>query len=233
MWMECISDRAYANREDLAATSCACCAKRSRACSPPGGARPARRAGALGSRLQRPGDAAQLHVRRAVGEKSDSPIELAFARDLVNAVTKVSRSSASRCTCAAATGPPTKPRRSSGDYRPLADTLRGDARRHLAARAVHAARRRDGGPARPAGALSHRRGRRATRSTRTSNRSTRSSPTCSGDRPVRQPSACCSRPIAASPRSRTTRSTPRRLRKPNSPRLRKRRQKLRERHRIH
>jgi 5-methyltetrahydropteroyltriglutamate--homocysteine methyltransferase len=87
MWMECISDRAYANREDLA-RDIVRVLREEIACLLAAGTALVQLDEPVLSEVVFTGPANQRSFMcGALSAKSDSPIELAFARDLVNAVT--------------------------------------------------------------------------------------------------------------------------------------------------
>jgi 5-methyltetrahydropteroyltriglutamate--homocysteine methyltransferase len=123
MWMECISDRAYANREDLA-RDVVRVLREEIACLLAAGAALVQLDEPVLSEVVFSGPATQRSFMcGALSAKSDSPVELAFARDLVNAVTEgfpLDRLALHMCrgNWTADEGAAL-----SGDYRPLADTL--------------------------------------------------------------------------------------------------------------
>lgn len=123
MWMECISDRAYANREDLA-TDIVRVLREEIACLLAAGAALVQLDEPVLSEIVFSGPANQRSFMcGALSAKADSPIELAFARDLVNAVTAgFPRERLALHMCRGNwTADETKAL--SGDYKPLVDTL--------------------------------------------------------------------------------------------------------------
>jgi 5-methyltetrahydropteroyltriglutamate--homocysteine methyltransferase len=123
MWMECISDRAYASREDLA-KDVVRVLREEIACLLAAGAALVQLDEPVLSEVVFSGPATQRSFMcGALSAKSDSPIELAFARDLVNAVTEgfpLERLALHMCrgNWTADEGAAL-----SGDYRPLTQTL--------------------------------------------------------------------------------------------------------------
>ncbi len=88
MWMECISDRAYANREDLA-QAIVRVLREEIACLLAAGTALVQLDEPVLSEVVFSGPATQRSFMcGALGAKSDTPIELAFALDLVNEVTR-------------------------------------------------------------------------------------------------------------------------------------------------
>jgi 5-methyltetrahydropteroyltriglutamate--homocysteine methyltransferase len=123
MWMECISDRAYANREDLA-QDIVRVLREEIACLLASGAALVQLDEPVLSEVVFSGPANQRSFMcGALGAKGDSPVELAFARDLVNAVTKgFPRERIALHMCRGNwTADETKAL--AGDYQPLVDTL--------------------------------------------------------------------------------------------------------------
>ncbi len=123
MWMECISDRAYANREDLS-RDIVRVLREEIACLLAAGTAMVQLDEPVLSEIVFSGPANQRSFMcGALSAKSDSPIELAFARDLVNAVTAgFPRERIALHMCRGNwTADETKAL--SGDYRPLVDTL--------------------------------------------------------------------------------------------------------------
>ena len=123
MWMECISDRAYANREDLA-RDVVRVLREEIACLLAGGAALVQLDEPVLSEVVFSGPASQRSFMcGALSAKSDSPVELAFARDLVNAVSAgFPRERLALHMCRGNwTADETKAL--AGDYRPLVQTL--------------------------------------------------------------------------------------------------------------
>ena len=123
MWMECISDRAYANREDLA-KDIVRVLREEIACLLAAGTALVQLDEPVLSEVVFSGPANQRSFMcGALSAKADSPIELAFARDLVNAVTAgFPRERIALHMCRGNwTADETKAL--SGDYQPLVDTL--------------------------------------------------------------------------------------------------------------
>ena len=88
MWMECISDRAYANREDLA-QAVVRVLREEIACLLAAGTALVQLDEPVLSEVVFSGPATQRSFMcGALGERRDAPIELAFARDLINEVTR-------------------------------------------------------------------------------------------------------------------------------------------------
>jgi len=123
MWMECISDRAYATREDLA-RDVVRVLREEIACLLAAGAALVQLDEPVLSEVVFSGPATQRSFMcGALSAKSDSPIELAFARDLVNAVTEgfpVERMALHMCR---GNWTADEGKALTGDYRPLAHTL--------------------------------------------------------------------------------------------------------------
>jgi len=123
MWMECISDRAYANREDLA-RDVVRVLREEIACLLAGGAALVQLDEPVLSEVVFSGPASQRSFMcGALSAKGDSPVELAFARDLVNAVSAgFPRERLALHMCRGNwTADETKAL--AGDYRPLMQTL--------------------------------------------------------------------------------------------------------------
>ena len=123
MWMECISDRAYANREDLS-KDIVRVLREEIACLLAAGTALVQLDEPVLSEVVFSGPANQRSFMcGALSAKADSPIELAFARDLVNAVTEgFPRERIALHMCRGNwTADETKAL--SGDYQPLVDTL--------------------------------------------------------------------------------------------------------------
>ncbi len=123
MWMECISDRAYANREDLA-RDIVRVLREEIACLLAAGAALVQLDEPVLSEVVFSGPASQRSFMcGALSAKSDSPVELAFARDLVNAVTEgfpLDRLALHMCR---GNWTADESKALAGDYRPLASTL--------------------------------------------------------------------------------------------------------------
>lgn len=123
MWMECISDRAYANREDLA-KDVVRILREEIACLLAAGVALVQLDEPVLSEVVFSGPATQRSFMcGALSAKSDTPIELAFARDLVNAVTEgfpLERLALHMCR---GNWTADESAALAGDYRPLASTL--------------------------------------------------------------------------------------------------------------
>ena len=123
MWMECISDRAYANREDLA-RDVVRVLREEIACLLAAGTALIQLDEPVLSEVVFAGPATQRSFMcGALSARSDSPVELAFARDLVNAVTAgfpLDRLALHMCR---GNWTADEGKALSGDYRPLIDTL--------------------------------------------------------------------------------------------------------------
>ena len=123
MWMECISDRAYANREDLA-TDIVRVLREEIACLLAGGAALVQLDEPVLSEVVFSGPASQRSFMcGALSAKGDSPIELAFARDLVNAVAAGFPRERLALHMCRGNWTADEGKALSGDYRPLVDTL--------------------------------------------------------------------------------------------------------------
>ena len=123
MWMECISDRAYANREDLA-RDIVRVLREEIACLLAGGAALVQLDEPVLSEVVFSGPATQRSFMcGALSAKSDSPIELAFARDLVNAVTEGFPRERLALHMCRGNWTADEGKALSGDYRPLVNTL--------------------------------------------------------------------------------------------------------------
>ena len=123
MWMECISDRAYANREDLA-RDIVRVLREEIACLLAAGAALVQLDEPVLSEVVFSGPATQRSFMcGALSAKSDSPIELAFARDLVNAVTEGFPAERLALHMCRGNWTADEGKALSGDYRPLANTL--------------------------------------------------------------------------------------------------------------
>ena len=122
MWMECISDRAYANREDLA-RDVVRVLREEIACLQAAGAALVQLDEPVLSEVVFSGPAYQRSFMcGALSAKSDTPVELAFARDLVNAVTDgfpLERIVLHMCR---GNWTADEGKALSGDYRPLVET---------------------------------------------------------------------------------------------------------------
>jgi 5-methyltetrahydropteroyltriglutamate--homocysteine methyltransferase len=123
MWMECISDRAYANREDLA-QAVVRVLREEIACLLAAGTSLVQLDEPVLSEVVFTGAATQRSFMcGALGEKRDTPIELAFARDLINEVTKgfpLKRIAVHMCR---GNWTADEGKALTGDYTPLVDTL--------------------------------------------------------------------------------------------------------------
>ena len=123
MCMECISDRAYANREDLA-RDIVRVLREEIACLLAAGAALVQLDEPVLSEVVFSGPATQRSFMcGALSAKSDSPIELAFARDLVNAVTEGFPAERLALHMCRGNWTADEGKALSGDYRPLANTL--------------------------------------------------------------------------------------------------------------
>ena len=123
MWMECISDRAYANREDLS-RDIVRVLREEIACLLAAGTAMVQLDEPVLSEIVFSGPANQRSFMcGALSAKSDSPIELAFARDLVNAVTAGFPRERIALHMCRGNWTADESKALSGDYRPLVDTL--------------------------------------------------------------------------------------------------------------
>jgi 5-methyltetrahydropteroyltriglutamate--homocysteine methyltransferase len=123
MWMECISDRAYANREDLA-QDIVRVLREEIACLLAAGAALIQLDEPVLSEVVFSGPANQRSFMcGALSAKSDSPIELAFARDLVNAVTRGFPRERIALHMCRGNWSADESLALTGDYKPLVDTL--------------------------------------------------------------------------------------------------------------
>ena len=123
MWMECISDRAYANREDLA-RDIVRVLREEIACLLAAGAALVQLDEPVLSEVVFSGPATQRSFMcGALSAKGDSPVELAFARDLVNAVTEGFPQERLALHMCRGNWTADEGAALTGDYRPLADTL--------------------------------------------------------------------------------------------------------------
>lgn len=123
MWMECISDRAYANREDLS-RDIVRVLREEIACLLAAGTAMVQLDEPVLSEIVFSGPANQRSFMcGALSAKSDSPIELAFARDLVNAVTAGFPRERMALHMCRGNWTADETKALSGDYRPLVDTL--------------------------------------------------------------------------------------------------------------
>ena len=123
MWMECISDRAYANREDLA-KDIVRVLREEIACLLAAGTALVQLDEPVLSEVVFSGPANQRSFMcGALSAKADSPIELAFARDLVNAVTEGFPRERIALHMCRGNWTADESKALSGDYQPLVDTL--------------------------------------------------------------------------------------------------------------
>jgi 5-methyltetrahydropteroyltriglutamate--homocysteine methyltransferase len=123
MWMECISDRAYANRE-LLARDIVRVLREEIACLLAAGAALVQLDEPVLSEVVFSGPASQRSFMcGALSAKSDSPVELAFARDLVNAVTEGFPRERIALHMCRGNWTADESKALAGDYRPLVDTL--------------------------------------------------------------------------------------------------------------
>ena len=123
MWMECISDRAYANREDLA-LDIVRVLREEIACLLAAGTAMVQLDEPVLSEVVFSGPANQRSFMcGALSAKSDSPVELAFARDLVNAVTEGFPRERIALHMCRGNWTADESKALSGNYQPLVDTL--------------------------------------------------------------------------------------------------------------
>ncbi len=123
MWMECISDRAYANREDLARDIIRVL-REEIACLLAAGAALVQLDEPVLSEIVFSGPANQRSFMcGALSAKSEGPVELAFARDLINAVTAGFPRERIALHMCRGNWTADESKALSGDYRPLVDTL--------------------------------------------------------------------------------------------------------------
>jgi 5-methyltetrahydropteroyltriglutamate--homocysteine methyltransferase len=123
MWMECISDRAYDNREDLA-RDIVRVLREEIACLLASGAALVQLDEPVLSEVVFSGPANQRSFMcGALGAKGDTPTELAFARDLVNAVTQGFPRERIALHMCRGNWTADESKALSGNYQPLVDTL--------------------------------------------------------------------------------------------------------------
>jgi 5-methyltetrahydropteroyltriglutamate--homocysteine methyltransferase len=123
MWMECISDRAYANREDLAGDIVRVL-REEIACLLAAGTALVQLDEPVLSEVVFSGPATQRSFMcGALSEKGDPAVELAFARDLVNAVAAGFPRERLALHMCRGNWTPDETKALAGDYRPLVDTL--------------------------------------------------------------------------------------------------------------
>ncbi|MFK3738385.1 5-methyltetrahydropteroyltriglutamate--homocysteine methyltransferase [Massilia sp. TN1-12] len=123
MWMECISDRAYANREDLA-NDIVRVLREEIACLLAAGTALVQLDEPVLSEVVFSGPATQRSFMcGALSEKGDPGVELAFARDLVNAVVAGFPRERLALHMCRGNWTPDETKALAGDYRPLVDTL--------------------------------------------------------------------------------------------------------------
>jgi 5-methyltetrahydropteroyltriglutamate--homocysteine methyltransferase len=123
MWMECISDRAYANREDLA-RDVVRVLREELAFLLAGGAALVQFDEPVLSEVVYSGPKNQRSFMcGALSEKSDPETELAFARDLINAVTADAPQDRVAVHMCRGNWTPDETKALAGDYRPLLGTL--------------------------------------------------------------------------------------------------------------
>ncbi len=123
MWMECISDRAYANREDLA-KDIVRVLREEIACLLAAGTALVQLDEPVLSEVVFSGPANQRSFMcGALSAKGDSPVELAFARDLVNAVTAGFPRERIALHMCRGNWSADESLALVGDYKPLVDTL--------------------------------------------------------------------------------------------------------------
>jgi len=123
MWMECISDRAYDNRDDLA-RDIVRVLREEIACLLASGTALVQLDEPVLSEVMFSGPASQRSFMcGALGEKADTPTELAFARDLVNAVVAGFPRERLAVHMCRGNWTPDETKALAGDYRPLVDTL--------------------------------------------------------------------------------------------------------------
>jgi 5-methyltetrahydropteroyltriglutamate--homocysteine methyltransferase len=123
MWMECISDRAYANREDLA-RDVVRVLREEIACLLAAGCALVQLDEPVLSEVVFSGPSSQRSFMcGALSAKSDAPVELAFARDLVNAVAEGFPPERLALHMCRGNWTADETKALAGDYRPLVDTL--------------------------------------------------------------------------------------------------------------
>lgn len=123
MWMECISDRAYRNREDLAGAVVRVL-REEIACLLAAGTALVQLDEPVLSEVVFSGPASQRSFMcGALGEKQDPPTELAFARELINSVTDGFPTERLALHMCRGNWTADETKALSGDYRPLVDTL--------------------------------------------------------------------------------------------------------------
>lgn len=123
MWMECISDRAYDNRDDLA-RDIVRVLREEIACLLAAGTALVQLDEPVLSEVVFSGPASQRSFMcGALGEKADTPTELAFARDLINAVVAGFPRERLAVHMCRGNWTPDETKALAGDYRPLVDTL--------------------------------------------------------------------------------------------------------------
>lgn len=123
MWMECISDRAYGNRDDLA-RDIVRVLREEIACLLASGTALVQLDEPVLSEVVFSGPASQRSFMcGALGEKADTPTELAFARDLINAVVAGFPRERLAVHMCRGNWTPDETKALAGDYRPLVDTL--------------------------------------------------------------------------------------------------------------
>jgi 5-methyltetrahydropteroyltriglutamate--homocysteine methyltransferase len=123
MWMECISDRAYENREDLA-KDIVRVLREEIACLLAAGTALVQLDEPVLSEVVFSGPATQRSFMcGALSEKGDAVVELAFARDLVNAVVAGFPRERLALHMCRGNWTPDETKALAGDYRPLVDTL--------------------------------------------------------------------------------------------------------------
>lgn len=123
MWMECISDRAYANREELA-NDIVRVLREEIACLLAAGVALVQLDEPVLSEVVFSGPAnRRSFMCGALSAKSDSPVELAFARDLVNAVTAGFPPERLALHMCRGNWTADESKALSGDYAPLVDIL--------------------------------------------------------------------------------------------------------------
>ena len=123
MWMECISDRAYDNRDDLA-RDIVRVLREEIACLLAAGTALVQLDEPVLSEVVFSGPATQRSFMcGALSEKADTPTELAFARDLINAVTAGFPRERLAVHMCRGNWTPDETKALAGDYRPLVATL--------------------------------------------------------------------------------------------------------------
>lgn len=220
MWMECVSDRAYADREALARDVVRVLREELADLLAEGVALVQFDEPVLSEVVFGHAQHNRTFMCGALGEKLDTPVELAFAEKLLAELTAGFPPERIALHVCRGNWSARRERRAARRLSPAAAAALARTGRDVVPRDVHAAcgrwRVARGDPAHQAHRSRRRepeapRGRDTGRDRRAAGSLGRA---CSG------PSACCSIPTAASPRSPTTRWRPRRSRRPSLPRSR-------------